>query len=213
MFLSGTRTEVISVSITSEEGRSQRSLCRDRPVCSSPTSPSMHLLTCHAHLTLPTPKSLPSWILSCAPPPRCRPTQHWLVAETVIKHGQAKRGKQRQKPKKRNKRLSTCRKRLALSCSTLLGQGRGSGWMVDGMACAEVGWLGTGSAHAGVAMLTRGDIWHCWAQNPLILQPPASRTGWLNHGTFQPSSRIRQGEALLCKGANVRCMLRAECSK
>lgn len=86
--------------------------------------------------------------------------------------------------------------------------------MVHGMACAEVGWLGTGSAHAGVAMRHgRGTSGIAGAQNPLILQPPALRTGWLNHVTFQPSSRTRQREALLCKGANVRCMLCAECSK
>lgn len=86
--------------------------------------------------------------------------------------------------------------------------------MVHGMACAEVGWLGTGSAHAKVAMRhERETSGIAGAQNPLILQLPASRTGWLNQVAFQPSSRTRQEEALLCKGANVRCMLCAECSK
>lgn len=57
--------------------------------------------------------------------------------------------------------------------------------MVHGTACEEVGWLGTGSAHAGVAMRhEKGTSGIAGAQNPLILQPLVSRTGWLNQVTF-----------------------------
>lgn len=34
--------------------------------------------------------------------------------------------------------------------------------MVHGMACAEVGWLGTGSTHRGCHASREGNVWHCW---------------------------------------------------